>query len=238
MRRNPGEWLRDRLLGRAVDTVFLATLGMGWLGGAAAVLWTTLVGGFGAGWTIWFVLLLPGGAFVGAALYRARSGWRVTDMKKGAQAEETVGQAIEYALTREACAVAHNVEEIAKVGDIDHLVATPRGLWVIETKHGRVPASEFPETLRRIATNVERVRAWAPGTRVTGCLVFAHDQRRRPKATFGFGSETIRCFENAKALMHELRAEAHKEGGSSELARRVWKLGSLEGAAEQSVAVG
>ena len=159
-------------------------------------------------------------------------------MRKGARAEETVGQAIEYALTRQSCAVAHHVEEIASVGDIDHLVATPFGLWVIETKHGRVPKSEFPETLRRIAKNVEGVREWAPGTRVTGCLVFAREQKPPPKAKFKSGSETIRCFESAKSLKHELRAEAHKEGGSSELARRVWKLDSLEGAADRSVTVG
>ena len=53
----------------------------------------------------------------------------------------TVGQAIEYPSTRERCAVAHHLEEIARVGGIDHLVATPRGLWVIETKHGLVPSS-------------------------------------------------------------------------------------------------
>ena len=232
MRRNPGEWLRKRLLGRVTDAALLATLGTGWLCGVAATLWTTLVGGFGSGWIIWLVLLLPGAAFVGGALYKAQRGWRLKDMKKGAQAEETVGQAIEYALTRESCAVAHHVEGIASVGDIDHLVATPLGLWVIETKHGRVPKSEFPETLRRIANNVEGVRQWAPGTPVTGCLVFAREQKPPPKLTFEWGSETIRCFKNAKSLMHKLRAEAHKEGGSSELAQRVWKLGSLEGAAD------
>ena len=50
------------------------------------------------------------------------------------------------------------VETIARVGDIDHLVATPRGLWVVETRHGRVASPDFPETLRRIALNVEAVR--------------------------------------------------------------------------------
>lgn len=235
MRRNPGEWLRDRLLGRVTDAALLAMVGIGWLCGGAAVLWTTFVGGFTPGWTIWSVLLLPGAAFLAAALYKARSGWRLTDMKKGAGAEETVGQAIEYALTRESCAVAHNVEEIANVGDIDHLVATPLGLWVIETKHGRVPSSEFRETLRRIANNVDGIREWAPGTRVTGCLVFAHEQERRPKATFKYGSETIRCFENATSLAHQLRAEAHKKGGSSDLAARVWELANLESAASSAV---
>ena len=238
MRRNAGAWLRERLLDRVTGTALLAMSGMGWLCGVAVALWTTLVGGLGSGWTIWFVLLLPGAAFVGAALYKACRGWRLTDMKKGAEAEETVGQAIEYALTRESCAVAHDVEEIARIGNIDHLVATPLGLWVIETKHGRVPKPQFRETLRRIANNVEGVREWAPRTCVTGCLVFAREQEPRPKATFKSGSETIRCFEDANALMRELRTDARKADGPSELARRVWRLGSLDESADQSVAVG
>ena len=230
MRRNPGEWLRHRLLGQVTDAVLLAILGMGWLCGGAATLWAALVEGFAPGWTVWAVALLPAAAFGAAALHKSQSGWRLGDMRKGAGAEETVGQAIEYALTRESCAVAHNVEEIANVGDIDHLVATPLGLWVIETKYRRVPKSEFPGTLRRIADNVAGVRDWAPGTRVTGCLVFATAQEPPPNETFEWGSERIRCFENANSLARELRAEARKEGGSFKIARRVWKLASLESA--------
>ena len=173
-------------------------------------------------------LLLPGVGFLLAALYKAKRGWRLTDMKKGARAEETIGQAIEYALTRDACAVAHHVEDIARVGDIDHLVATPDGLWVIETKHGRVPTSEFRETLRRIAANVEAVREWAPDTPVTGCLVFGSDQERPPKPTYNHGKETIRAFGSRTKLMRELRSEARGTGGSNDLAMRVWKLGSLD----------
>lgn len=206
----------------------LGMAGIGWLLGAGLVLWTTRGPGQGvAEWMVWSILL-PGAAFVLAALYKAKRGWRLPDMRTGARAEETIGQAIEYALTRDACAVAHHVEEIARVGDIDHLVATPNALWVIETKHTRVPKSEFPETLRRIAANVQGVREWAPGTRVTGCLVFASDQQKSPKPTFKHGEETIKAFANRTALMRELRKEARGSGGSRELATRVWKLGKLE----------
>ena len=38
---------------------------------------------------------------------------RLADMRKGASAEERVGQVIEYALTSERGAVAHHVEDIA-----------------------------------------------------------------------------------------------------------------------------
>ncbi|MCY3640189.1 MAG: nuclease-related domain-containing protein [Gammaproteobacteria bacterium] len=151
-------------------------------------------------------------------------------MRKGARAEERVGQAIEFALTLDTCAVAHHVESIARVGDIDHLVATPDGLWVIETKHGRVPKPEFRETLRRIAANVEGVRKWSPDVRVTGCLVFAEKQRERPRPTYEFGQETIRAFADPKALARALRKQARGPGDSRKLKRRVWELGKLEAA--------
>ena len=229
MKRNPGEWLRDRLLDRIVDVALLGTLGTGWLVGAGLALWTTRgPSQWVPEWMVWSMLLLPGAGFLLAALYKAKRGWRLTNMKKGARAEETIGQAIKYALTRDTCAVAHHVEEIARVGDIDHLVATPNGLWVIETKHGRVPRSEFAETLRRIAANVEGVREWTPGTRVTGSLVFAREPQKRPKSTYSHGNETIRTFANPRALMRELRNEARRSGDSLELARQVWKLGKLE----------
>ena len=186
----------------------------------------------GAAWTILFVLL-PSAGLLGTAFYKLVRGWRLPDMKKGASAEETVGLAIEYALTRERCAVAHNVVGIARVGDIDHLVATPRGLWVIETKHRRVPRPNFQETLRRIALNVQAVRDWAPGMRVTGCLVIVTGRYDPPKPTYEWGSETIRCFESAESLMREVRAEARSEGGSTDIALRVWRLGKEEGARDR-----
>lgn len=163
-----------------------------------------------------------------AALYQAKRGWPLADMKKGARAETTIGQAIEYALTPDSCAVAHHVEEVAPIGDIDHLVATPNGLWVIETKHARVPRRDFPKVLRNIAANVEEVRQWAPGTPVTGCLVFGSDGQKRPKPTYAHGKETIRAFADRNALVRALRKEARQSGGSPELAKRVWALGRLE----------
>ena len=226
MKQGPGEWLRQRLSSRILDATFLAAFGAGWLcGGVAGALGMEL----GTAWTISFVLL-PGAGLLGAALHKLARGWRLPDMRKGARAEETVGLAIEFALTRDRCAVAHNVEGIARVGDIDHLVATPRGLWVIETKHGRVPKPEFQETLRRIALNVQAVRDWAPRMRVTGCLVFASLHGKPPKRTYEWGTETIKCFESAKSLMREMKAEAHREGDSTEIAREVWRLGRADGA--------
>lgn len=230
MKRIPGGWLRHRLLDRVVQVALLGMAGMGWLLGAGLVLWATRGPGQSVPeWMVWS-MLLPGAGFLLAGLCKAKRGWRLADMRKGASAEERVGQVIEYALTSDRCAVAHHVEDIARIGDIDHLVATRRGLWVIETKHGRVPKREFRETLRRIALNVTGVRTWAPGMQVTGCLVFASEPEKRPRPTFKQGAETIKVFANPESLMRELRGEARAEGGSSSTAREVWRLAKVEDA--------
>ena len=52
------------------------------------------------------------------------------------------------------------------------------------------------------------------------------------------GTETVRCFAAATSLMRELRHEASSEGGSSDLARKVWKLGKVEGTMDRSASVG
>ena len=205
----------------------LVAMGWAWLGGAVVSIWIGLGLQLFREWTS-LIALLPGIACLGLALFKWKRGWGALDMKKGAHAEETIGQAIEFALTRDSCAVAHHVEEIAKVGDIDHLVVTSRGLWVIETKHGRVPKTEFPEVLERIAHNVAGVRDWAPGMQVTGCLVFAREPAKPPQPIYKFGAEKIKCYAKPKLLMHALRDEARNEGGSSSIAQKVWRLAKVE----------
>ena len=63
---------------------------------------------------------------------------------------------------------------------------------------------------------------------VTGCLVFASEPEKRPRPTFKQGEETIRVFANPESLMRELRDEARDEGGSSGIAREVWRLAKVE----------
>lgn len=232
MKRNPGEWLREQLLDRVLNVAMSAVIGVSWLCGASAALWMAYR------WQIWYewnslIVLMPGVFFLVFSLFKAKRGWRMRHMKIGARAEETIGQAIEYALIRDSCAVAHHVETIAKVGDIDHLVATPQRLWVIETKNRRVHESKFPETLRRITRNVEEVRKWAPEVQVTGCLAFANFERTKPTATYN--QETILCFSSPRSLVRALREDARRNLDSPRLARRVWELAKVENAGDQSV---
>jgi predicted nucleic acid-binding Zn finger protein len=161
------------------------------------------------------------------ALLRPSSRWSLDNLIKGERAEQRVGQAIEYAITASNCAVAHSVTEIAKVGDIDHLVATPAAIWVIETKYRKVPKKDFPRVLARIAENTQAVRRWAPdGSTVRGCLVLAFEDKFHKK-NFGFGKETITAY-NPAQLAREMSTEAGRERSLDErVATDIWRLGKI-----------
>ncbi len=154
--------------------------------------------------------------------------WNLSNLEKGASAERHVGHAIEYAITARNCAVAHSVTKIAKVGDIDHIVATPVAVWVIETKYKKVPKKHFSDVLKYIAANTDAVRQWAPdGTIVRGCLVLAHDSERGKKI-FHSGKEKITAYFTPKQLVQEIRAEAATEQSLDEQVKKdVRKLGQV-----------
>ena len=138
---------------------------------------------------------------------RSLERWRSGNPERG---ETNARRAIEHALTAPDCAAAHSVTSIARIGDIDHLVATPVRLWVIETRYRPIPREQFPEVLQRIADNTTAVWQWAPaGTPVRGCLVLANDPRPRRK-TFDYGKEPI-VVHTPASLARELKIEARTE---------------------------
>ena len=141
-----------------------------------------------------------------------------------------MGQIIEYAITAESCAVAHSVKEIAKVGDIDHIVATPVGVWVIETKYKKVPKKFFRDVLSRIAENTNAVRQWVPaGTPVRGCLVLAYETDIKKK-NYSHGKEKITVYtqDSLVSLMREVRLEAREKRSLDErITKDIWKLGHI-----------
>ena len=225
LRREPGNWLRKQLLGRGVPAVF----GFGMLGGVCIGIllqswWPSWTGG----------IMLGALTFSAIWLYRLRwSRWRLDYLKKGHLTETEVGHAIEYAVTAPGCAVAHDVMDIAKEGNIDHIVATPLRVWVVETKSSRIPKKEFSRALGQMAANVKAVRNWAPPrTEVQGCLVIDAEGASQRSDPYKSRGEKI-WQESRKSFVHKLKKEVLEAQSPNQeaiqLAQRVWALGKLDG---------
>ena len=219
VRRDAGDWVRTRV--RTSGLVVVALV-FGMLG--------LLVGIGLAGFVGWRLVALPVMCLVAAVVLLVRRYERggFSHLLKGAAAERSVGGSIEYAITAPGCAVAHSVTEIARIGDIDHLVATPNCLWVVETKYRMVPRDRFREVLRRMRVNLEAVRRWAPpGVEVRGCLVLATEKELPRKRLYEDGQ--VEVFD-PKSLVRKLKEESTRQAGKEDLltARRVWKLAGGE----------
>ncbi len=135
--------LQEKLMG----PLPAAFAGVGSLVAAALAAWV----GLGS------AVVLGAACILGSLLLWGLHSRRIGNLRKGYVAERQIGRAIEQAITADNCAVAHNVEGIANAGDIDHIVATPQGVWVVETKYRRVWAKSFPKVLNRIRANVARL---------------------------------------------------------------------------------
>ena len=217
-RRSPAAWLRRRLVARYLGLLVAAVVAGGACLGAFLGDWVPTV----------YVSAVGGLVVVGAYVWlRFSSRWSLANLEKGLDAEYRIGQVIDYALVPPGCAVAHGVTGIGVGGDIDHLVATPGGLWVIETKVRAVPRKRFPAVLDRIADNVRAVGDWAPGVPVRGCLVLLEAFEGRRDYEGGNGTPVV--LHDEKSLRDALRAEVLEKGpGDGRLARRVWALGRVE----------
>lgn len=171
-------------------------------------------------------IIIWGTTVVGILIAIVVVGWNLENLEKGVDAETLVGRAIERAITAENCAVAHSVKEIAKVGDIDHIVATPSAVWVIETKYKWVPKPFFNKVLKGIAANTHAVREWLPkGTPVRGCLVLAFFVGQPGKPEFAADGEKIYAYYDTKSLSKEMG----KEGGKGPpldptIVKQIWEL--------------
>ena len=97
----------------------------------------------------------------------------------GYLAEKQVGDCLESLLTRNNYAVAHNVDSLI-AGDIDHLVATPTELWVIETKYRRLP--KFREALQKLQTRADCVKQeFGSSVPLRRVLILTEGQHREAK---------------------------------------------------------
>ena len=224
MRREPGNWLRKKYLRRGLPAVF----GFAVLGGLCAGIVLQRL------WPDWAAFVVIGAVILAAGWFRwlHRSPWRLDNLEKGQLAEIQVGNAIDCAVTAPGCAVAHDVKSIAKAGNIDHIVATPKRVWVAETKSNTIPKKKFAKELQKIAANVQAVRKWAPPqTEVRGCLVINSEVANPRSKPYEARGERI-WKESRKSLANKLKDEVHEaeppDSGAKELAERVWALGKLD----------
>ena len=220
VRRDAGEWIRTQMRYSAAAVLALLSGIFGVV--VAGVVLSGLIG--------WQALLLPTLCLAATAVVLARRYEQggFARLLKGVAAERSIGSLTEYALTARGCAVAHSVTKIAEIGDIDHLVATPGCLWVVETKYGKIPRDRFPEVLRRLRVNLEAVRRWAPsGVEVKGCLVLATARKLPHKRLYENGQ--VEVF-GPKSLVCKLLGASATPANEADLstAKRVWALASGE----------
>ena len=71
MKRNSGEWLRERIVDRVVPAGLHGMVGLGWMLGAGFVLWVTRGPGPVPEWMVWS-MPLPSAVLLGAALFTAK----------------------------------------------------------------------------------------------------------------------------------------------------------------------
>jgi len=236
---NAGAFLRQRLFRTALYGTAVAGSVVGL--GIGMVFYVVFPQWIGFGWGV-----VAYGAAAAALLIIAwltespAYRWNLENLKKGLDAETRVGQVIERAITAEHCAVAHSVTEsaIAQVGDVDHIVATPKAVWVIETKYKAVPPNRLSDTVNRIGDNMGAVREWAgqlaPGkvTPVRGCLVLAYDQTPFKKKIFDAkkkdgGKEKVELYtkNSLKLLSVEIAGEAQEmQSLDEQIAEEIRKL--------------
>ena len=224
-----GSWLRWEMLRRVFSVSMLAMagigLGLGFMVRGLPVL--DALDGTIATWGIVTVMVLGYGALYRFA-GRVESTWRAEW-----DAERRVGDLIEHAVVETGCAFAHDVKEaLGGSGNVDHVVMTPAGVWVVETKAHWVTTRRFPAALAQAAKNARRVRRHlrTPHT-VRAALVIDERVDRPFERDHDWEGEPVKVFD-AITFWRVLREE-RREGRAVErfadtdrIERMVWDLGS------------
>ena len=224
VKNNPAQWVRQQYLFRWASVLIFLVLSIG-----------IALGVFLHHSTNYQVALYSSMAFMVLALIATFSYEKLIEPRwsKGMLAERNVAGVIECALSVEGCATAHGVTNIpSTIGDIDHLVATPGCLWVVETKHRRVPKKHFQKVLQRISTNTKAVQKWhTNANEVQGCLVLAHEVVPPKRQEYETDNIQIKVFDR-RSFMNELKKTVHQrqdsvaQSATKITANRIWGLTS------------
>ena len=224
-----GSWLRWEMLRRIFSVSMLAMAAFG----------------FGIGFTLrglpvldaldqtiatWGVVAMM--SLVCGALYvfggRSESTWRA-----GWDAERRIGDLIEHAIVEPGCAFAHDVKEaFGGSGNVDHVVMTPAGVWVVETKAHWLSPRRFPAALGQAANNARRVRRHLKtALPVRAALVIVERADGPFERDHDWEGEPVKVFD-AMTFWRVLREE-RRQGRAVErfsdterVERMVWDLGS------------
>ncbi len=232
-----GAWLLGEMQGRIAGIAFVAAVVMGFALGlmvAGFPLIGKLMQAHPGRPTLGVLLGVVGLAFGVAWLMMRRT---VATWGRGLAAERRVGDCIEHALVRHGCAFAHDVKEALDDvgGNVDHVVLTGAGVWVVETKAAWLDKGPFRDALRQTAANAQRVRRKLnrPDVPVRAALVITDNQEPFEK-DFDWKGEPVKAF-RVVSFWRRLREECEEGGGGGhrrsareELVREVWNLGSTQ----------
>ncbi len=224
-----GDWLQSEILDRGVSAAMIVMAFAGFAVGFAVRSLPIFDFETGAFWTVVVAVAL----FLSFGMLLVRLRRIDATWIPGLRAERRVGDVIEHALARPGCAFAHDVKEaLGGSGNVDHVVMTPVGVWVVETKSNWLDKRHFPPALRQVAGNVSRVRRHLDTSLpVRGALIIADRWDRSLESRHDWNGEPVTAF-GLKTFWHLLRAEGAQvgDGGSAQATARVekavWDLGS------------
>ena len=227
-RKNPaGGWLQVEASRRIASAGMLFMAAAGFTLGFAVRGLPLLDGpaGDGASWAVLGALVLALGGLYAYGL-RVDATWI-----KGLKAERRVGDLIEHAVAKRGCAFAHDVKEVlGGRGNVDHVVMTPAGIWVVETKAEWLSKSRFRPALRQAAENAQRVRRHLKTSLpVRAALVIA--AKDALEADCDSKGEAVKVF-GAKRFWRVLCTECEKASAdgpppeTTTVERQVWNLGA------------
>ena len=224
-----GDWLRAKTMDLGVTAAMTFMAFGGFAVGFAVRGLPFLDGGTGEFLTVAVTIALVLSFVIFWVLLR----WIDATWTRGLRAERRVGDVIEHALARPDCAFAHDVKDaLGGSGNVDHVVMTPAGIWVVETKSSWLGKRRFRAALRQVARNVGRVRRHL-GTSlpVRGALIIADRWDRSLESRHDWNGESVTAF-GLETFWRTLRAEGALAADGEptrdtiKTARAVWDLGS------------
>jgi hypothetical protein len=156
----------------------------------------------------------------------SKGNWSFRNLLKGMESESIVADVIERSMLQVfGCFVVNDVLIHGGLGNIDHIVVTPGGVLVVETKYRRLKYEHYQKAMRQIVGRVHKIEQYlGADVDVVGCLVLVHPSAR-VKSSYSYAGQTIRAF-TLESLKRFLDRECSKPRTLNEdVIQKVAKLG-------------